>query len=126
MNEDFIPLLRKGVEWVEEQDRLDPEIREWVQGDWVVSEEERVSVNLHRPECGTGRCLAGFLGMQLNPQAFKDKWEAETEIGWHTVDTYVERKMGIDPFHNGGYLWDGNNDAKSIRRIAENIAGQSL
>lgn len=129
MNEDFIPLLRKGVEWVEEQDKLDPKIREWMQSEWTITSEFRVSEHGHPVECGTGRCLAGYLGYQIDPAAFKDDW-VHPETGEY-VDTYVQRVMEID---DSGYeegdiyhdLWAGDNTAEDIRRIAEEIAGQKL
>lgn len=129
MNEDFIPLLRKGVEWVEEQDKLDPRIREWMQSEWTITRESRVEEHRHPAECGTGRCLAGYLGYQLDQNAFKQDW-MHPETG-EFVDTYVQRVMDIEASgydEDGAYhdLWAGENTAEDIRRIAEKIAGQRL
>lgn len=129
---EYEKLLRDGVRWVEWQDTLPEETREWLQDEWVMTPEAREeSFNHPAEECGTGRCLAGWMGYQLAPGLWKDTWRLDEPVevnGYkvRTVAEFVEKITGIDPYLGEDYLWDGANDAKMIRTMAEKIVGEPL
>jgi len=133
-----IPLLRKAVEWVEEQDAL-PEIdREWWQGGYVTppnymadhlvrmvwnSDGTRVNneqLNQIRAHCGTAYCVAGWVGMHA------DSRYTTTDVvdGIH-VRYVAITELGLTD-EQAGALFDGSNSATQVRRIAEKIAGEKL
>ena len=63
-----VPLIRKGVDWVLEQNALadDHENRQWDQATWAtldrnVLKAAMAAQNRHDPMCGTSMCLAGFV-----------------------------------------------------------------
>lgn len=124
-----IPLLRKMVEWVEEQDRLE-ENREWYQSEWIVTPSEYPELYDEAENwCGTACCVAGKV-------ALMDGWKAAdfysgsattvTKDGeYREVREVAAELLGI-PDYGGHPLFDGNNTATDIRRIAEEIAGEPL
>lgn len=127
-----IPLLRKAVEWVEYQDALPIEQREWFQGEWVdadgwrfedlaekeVIEESEASVL--KSSCGTAYCVAGYIGQSLeSAYAASDTYE-----GVHVSD-FAAEALGLD-FHEHVALFSAYNTAADIREIAEEIAGEKL
>ena len=116
-----IPLLRKVVEWVEWQDGL-YEGKEWYQGTWF-----RKTYLVEETEwCDSAMCIAGKI---------------VTDAGW--VQARHDSNMVVKGFDKG-FVWDvaaellglpsevadrlfeGDNDASAIRRIAEEIAGERL
>jgi hypothetical protein len=120
-----IPLLRKYVEWVEEQAARPVAERDWFQGSWVSP----------RAACGTAYCVAG---------------RVVTDAGYHFVihhpvrlpfDEITEVRFGDDPIEQVDHvaqrilgisdeqayeLFLGSNSAQRIREIAEKIAGERL
>lgn len=130
-----ISLLRKAVEWVEWQDALAKPKRQWDQAVWVwfktkkgtlMKDRRRVAqvVQSNKWECQTVMCLAGFV-------ALEGGWKPTTQDGEVTKDGEVravpmvaEELLGIRNFNPG--LFNGENDARDIRRIAEQLAGERL
>lgn len=131
-----IPLLRKGLEWVEEQEALPVERRRWNQGQYVVSWRFFLDTRLTRrafdaaatqPEtaalldCGTACCFAGYIAQEAEP--------GFTEKSIEYQNTYA-RDVAVD--HLGitdgqaRSLFDGDNSAAAVRRICEEIAGEPL
>lgn len=131
-----VSLLRKAVEWVEEQDKL-PEIdREWVQGGWVTGPwnmaynlvYEAVPLRRHEfaelanklePHCGTAYCVAGYIG-----QMHDARYAKADNVGGVPVAEYAEKLLGIEGLDHD--LFEGTNTAADIRRIAEKLAGEKL
>lgn len=138
MNDEQKAILKDAVEWVEWQDTLEPGARMWDQGNWITPREEE-------PTCGTAYCVAGYIGQKLNP-AFALHSETVIDGDLTHVSNFVEKALGIDASgvyldkrieggtggfidQIGGYvydLFDGDNNAKDIRAIAEELAGGPL
>lgn len=119
-----VPLLRKMVEWVEEQAALPSKKRSWHQGVWT-------AIKGHRDfkkswSCDTAMCLAGKVAMDdgwlpdLN--LFGDGWVEKDGVR-QPVWWVADKLLGLDDGHE---LYDGENNAADIRRIAEHIAGERL
>lgn len=139
-----IPLLRKAVEWVEEQDKL-PEIdSQWNQSSWVKSAlskgldllyldaEERYFSGIDGDQrynmaqqvaahCGTAYCVAGYVGQLLEP-----KYEKSIEPnGLPHVSEFARNALGLDEVQAEN-LFASHNDAEDVRYFAEQIAGEKL
>lgn len=129
MTEVNVPLLRKAVEWVEEQDKLPLEKRAWVQEFFILREAARESVADaeyeigFEPGCGTAYCVAGYIGQMLRPNTFRDN-EFDLFHDQHVSD-FAAEALGIS-WEDSEELFAGDNSAEDIRRIAERIAGQKL
>jgi hypothetical protein len=127
MKPEMVPLLRKGVEWVEEQEPLRDagQPHEWEQGGWVTATRtpdraiEGTDLRLTSP-CGSFRCLFGYLGSLLDPAYTK----LTVVRGVHVAD-FVTREFGFTGIERCN-LAGANNTADTIRQHAENIAGQRL
>ena len=117
MSEVNIPLLRKAVEWVEEQDRLPEQQRQWNQWNFVELESDRIDGG-----CGTAYCVAGYIGALVDAR-FTNTSLIETEDGAMHVADVAEDALGLPDRHG---LFQCNNTAADIRRIAEGIAGERL
>lgn len=134
-----IPLLRKAVEWVE-QEAAKPAIdREWFQGAWVSTPEDLAheladglarSVDVYavsealEPHCGTAFCLAGYVGQMLDARYAA----VDTVDGVHVSD-FAAVALGVDHEPGEGEripLFHSENTAADVRRIAESIAGERL
>lgn len=134
-----IPLLRKGVEWVEEQAKLSwVEGRAWWQDNWQtpkqyvegfalmttppghMSDFDRIAAG-----CGTAYCFAGYIGQLLDPRYAESTWVD----GLH-VSSFAARALGLeagpDPSAEANRLFRATNTAEDIRRVAEEIAGEPL
>lgn len=134
-----VPLLRKAVEWVEEQDKLPLIDRVWNQGDWVTAAARRARQLLigvpieDRPEvaeqiephCGTAFCVAGYIGQMHDERYIK----SQTVDGVH-VSVYAADLLGLDYTNYDGEalheLFSGANSAYDIRQIAEELAGETM
>ena len=154
MNENVnIPLLRKAVEWVEEQDKL-PEIdREWRQASYVLKSQyhaqslvqelyakplavpvsyqefragmERLTQQV-AAHCGTAYCVAGYLAQQTDDR-FKlasSYYDPKTDTDVHVADV-AQELLGLDE-ESAQLLFEGGNTAADIRRLAEQFAGEKL
>jgi hypothetical protein len=123
-----VPLLRKAVEWVEEQ-ASKPEGGNWYQGSWVqylanLSEYDRTWLweNYHvDPHCGTAYCMAGYIG-QLYDDAYKT---SDYNSDGEHVSGFAREALGIN-HGQADQLFAGNNTAERIRQLAEEIAGEKL
>lgn len=116
-----IPLLRKAVEWAEAEAAKPPELCEWDQGayrwvnPWMYGMKSR--------ECGTCYCIAGYVTSLVNEDfanggAVPDPAEIAADA------------LGIERFNGtadaGAHLFSDDNSIEDVRRIAEQIAGESL
>jgi hypothetical protein len=105
-----IPLLRKAVEWVEEQDAKPEAESAWMQAGTVIVHPERFGRT-----CGTAYCLAGYIAAMVTGQ----------ERPQEPISTAVEALGLDDAFAVQGLFW-GDNNAADIRWIAEQLAGEPL
>ena len=137
MSEVNIPLLRKAVEWVEEQAQLPDDECQWVQSEWTAvrignrildpefdagdyTREELLAI-AQRGECETTYCVAGYIGVMLS-DAYKYTWAPKNQPH---VDVFAARALGISE-NDKWRLFNATNSAEDVRRIAEEIAGQPL
>lgn len=138
-----IPLLRKAVEWVEEQEKLPTMKRTWYQGSWGRKEFDQIQLFLDRTEqeemdyCGTNLCLAGHIAV-LTGWDIQYKWRGygnftyavEAEKNGETVDiqdiAINELGATVDDLHMIHNLFHGENDAVAIREAAEHLVGERL
>jgi hypothetical protein len=133
------PLLRKAVEWVEEQAALDVSARQWRQSSWIAPAVtfDEVAVNddhefyqafTVEPTCRTKACVAGKLVLDAGYTRFRRvDWSIDsvmTENGWEQIPVVARRLLGAENFDGG--LFDLSNTAEDVRRIAEDIAGEKL
>lgn len=110
-----VPLLRKMVKWVEEQEALPRDRREWRQDWWA-----------QPAPCGTAYCVAGKIATDAGHTV--DRYNGHIEDGRHAAA--VARQLLRASSHNRdnkhGYLFAAHNTAADIRRIAEHMAGERL
>lgn len=102
-----IPLLRKVVEWVEEQDALPYDKCTWNQMYWA-----------EESNCGTVYCVAGKIAHDLHPDWSVDK-----------IDKYAKgvAMQALEIGHeDADRLFHENNSAEDVREVAEWIAGERL
>lgn len=133
-----IPLLRKAVEWVE-QEAAKPEIdREWDQSAWRRAPELRAHSLLLYSEyweskertdqvaahCGTAYCVAGYVGQMLD-ERFKNSEVIQVEGEPVHVADFAKDALGLTD-EQSEWLFAGVNTAEDVRRIAEEIAGERL
>lgn len=134
MMEPNVPLLRKMVEWVEEQATL-TEGREWNQT-WFVLHDMGVQWVVGEGEvafCDTAYCVAGKVAVDAG-------WVAKDDSGYVHKDGVTRRAsdvaaeiLGIpdwyavdEDYDRPEHLFDGGNSAEDIRRLAEGYAGERL
>lgn len=137
-----IPLMRKALEWVEEQAELPLVKREWYQGAW------RTSHRTQMWSCGTAYCVAGYI-CEIDPdtQWASNDWEDEyfdevlatpeeiadgvandwEDDGLFTVraDVRAASLLGLHPLQ-ADPIWNGRNNAPTIRRLLEQAVGEPL
>lgn len=118
-----VPLLRKAVEWVEEQAALPVETRTWFQGDWVVTEARRLRDHGHSAGCGTSYCVAGWVASQAYPELADSQSALVGDEVLYTSEVAAEL-LGLTSYDHT--LFWGGNSAADIRRIAEELAGEKL
>lgn len=137
------PLMRKTVEWVEEQDKLSVEESQWRQGDWcttkVVCDGELFSLQSYgttvedlglwagtyeEVKCGTAFCVAGKIaydaGLDMDTQGVivsSEDPHLSGYIGEHCSE-YAEDALGLEPWQST-QLFSGSNGAEDIRRMCE-------
>jgi len=117
-----LPLLRKAVEWVQEQAKRPSGEREWIQGAWRVS----------GLECGTAYCVAGYVANICGSQWMGDEYLApepgdplgpclpdETEVT--RVSDRAQKLLGLTRFEANG-LFYAENGVEAILLIARDIA----
>lgn len=144
-----VPLLRKAVEWVEEQVAV-PEIdRQWRQRTWVTQPRWKAEDLLEpmctsarglidfekvyklakqvEPHCGTAYCVAGYVA-QLVDESYQTNSYGDGGVHCSVVAAkalgipYVLSSAGIAQTE----LFEGNNTAEGIRYFAEYYAGEKL
>lgn len=122
-----IPLLRKVVEWVEEQETLtyDQDGREWDQGVWFRQIEDR------NGWCQTLCCVAGktalIEGWKPDFGPFDSIMTSFVERGGERaeVSDVAAKALGLTT-SEANDLFRGFNGPDSVRLIAERIAGERL
>lgn len=132
-----LPLLRKGLEWIEAQAARPPREREWFQGAW------RAAGKQCRRSCNTAYCLAGYIceitGGQwvsddpTDPGFDKLRWEPgdplyEGHPVWATVSARAQRKLGLD-YQTACSLFQSGLSARQLHRTIEQVfveAGEQL
>lgn len=148
-----IPLLRKAVEWAEEQEQLDELERQWEQASWLKSKYDKAVdwmysqsavtlgqvrvINTQRfleqhPECGTSYCIAGYVAQLVDPAYMEDEYGGQEDVDglgseaeFHSSKV-AQRALGLTT-SQAQMLFDGDNArAYDIRHIAETIAGEPL
>jgi hypothetical protein len=135
-----IPLLRKAVEWVEEQEALPWIDRNWWQGDYYVdplfwatimvctsangkyrtASAQRRAAQLVAPHCGSAYCVAGKIGADLD-----ERYATSQVVDGVHVAAVAREALGLDD-GQAQLLFAGSNKAADIRRLAEEFAGQPL
>lgn len=127
-----IPLLRKTVEWVEEQEELLRRVDDgetdvlslvhWDQETWY----EETSI------CGAVYCFAGKIALdegwvptlkQRPDTSFSLLMIKDDEV--RQVSQIAADALGIS-FYQAEPLFNGGNSAARIREVAEGIAGEKL
>lgn len=124
-----VPLLRKAVEWVEEQEQLDweDENRVWWQKTYVVAKAVLTSVrngtvgqlSQQAIDCQTVYCVAGKICVDLYGVDVVRRMEP------HQISNTARRELGIG-YDQANELFYGSNNAEDIRELCEQFAGQHL
>lgn len=139
MNEEQKALLRKGVEWVEEQAALPTEDRNWFQGAWRLGDQEWSSVikdltglRLAPKDCGTSYCLFGYMAEVdniewVNPASHAMSHFVVSDQSSYgiTVKKAIQKRLGLTE-HQADELSSPGNTAEDIRALAEKYAGGPL
>lgn len=125
MSEVNIPLLRKAVEWVEQQDSLPEEKREWMQSTYVARESYRVNILRHKTGCGTAYCVAGYIGAMVDPRFDIVDWAEQTDGSQVHVSDVAQKSLGLTDSQAGQLFYYGNG-SRQIRTLAEKFAGEKL
>lgn len=123
-----IPLLRKMVEWAEEQERLtfDRDQRQWAQASWFGK--------LYRGGradewCNTTCCIAGKVALieGWEPVFDDDGYADSVTLDGETrlVAEIAARTLGLNA-HQAIDLFKSTNTARDVRIVAERIAGERL
>lgn len=119
-----IPLIRKYVEWVEAQEKLQHG-RQWYQGNWFLDITKEIQEDgFEQWSCGTACCVAGKVVMDHGWLPYSESYvekDGEKRIVW----ILAAELLGID-HDDADRLFDGDNDARRIREIAEEIVGERL
>ncbi len=128
-----IHLLRKNVEWVENQVTLAETKRRWYQAAWTRKEVVAAQQDINDPYCETAMCFAGKVSWDAGwTPIFDDKDSDYRYASTATKDGVVmeiERiamnELGISD-SEADDLFESDNTAQDIRDIAEHIAGEAL
>ena len=129
-----VPMLRKIVEWVEEQDKLPKLKRQWDQRDWFDNwqvEDAKENTGWYQfteigpatLDCDTKACACGYLAV-LN-EATLSLHQNEVRFDGVSPMVYGAETLGID-YDEALDLFNGNNSAARVRAVAEQIAGEPL
>lgn len=114
-----IPLLRKMVEWVEEQELL-TEGREWSQRFWFSDR------SWDQGFCDTAFCMAGKLVIDDGWLPSDDHGPTIHKDGQDAYIGAVAANLLELEFSDAWGLFSPSNTAADIRLIAEEIAGEPL
>lgn len=131
-----VPLLRKGLEWVEEQAALPVTRRRWNQGSYVVPWRRWLlsqvsAAEYHKAvfqsetgalfDCGTACCFAGYIAQEAEP-GFN---ELSIEDQSQSARDVAIKHLGISEWE-ARHLFNGDIGPAAIRSICEKIAGEPL
>lgn len=123
-----VPLLRKAVEWVEEQDQLDQAKRQWMQDIVILPEHQRVKYNKHEVGCGTAYCVAGYIAQLVDERFQTTAQVVPARLSGDALDVAHEALGLVNEYgalmNNG--LFYATNTAADVRRRAEEIVGEPL
>lgn len=125
-----LALLRKEVAWVKEQaedfDRWNKDLY-WQQTDWGWADDAEIDSE-GVMTCNTACCLAGNVAI-TDPEVTIILNEDHNIIGVRTkdgqvlsVEKFAADKLGLNYHYCDGELFDGDNEAKDIERVANRIA----
>lgn len=118
-----IPLLRKAVEWAEAEAAKPFEVREWNQFYWKLppsaaqTTPHLFGIDSGQPKaeaCGTCYCIAGYAAEVQGAAARTSD-----------IPVVARKALGLTEFQ-ANQLFNANNTIEDVRRIAEDIAGESL
>lgn len=123
MTEVNVPLLRKVVEWVEEQNQMPVSEREWDQGVWVRVKWTQELGQAHA--CGTAYCLAGYVGQMVDERFTTEPWVEHEDGSITHVKDVAANALGLTPVQ-AYWLFRAGNCAATIRTVAEEYAGEKL
>lgn len=116
MSEFNLPLLRKGVEWVESENRKPKAESEWYQGYYAVG-----GLMIERT-CGTAHCLAGFIAEQDGGHRI-DALMIDGDYGGQVaIDLLGITNRDAWGDDDAFGLFTAGNTVEEIREIAETIA----
>ncbi len=123
-----IPVLRKAVEWIEEQAKIPWRDRVWDQTRWV-GNQRTPDINLDHiygatGVCGTTYCMAGYIAQSngWTPVGMDAFWKD----GVTKRAAVIAREILNIERDDAGLLWFAPNDPVIIRERAEEIAGEKL
>ena len=113
-----VALLRKAVDWAEEQAQLPYEQCAWDQDHFVIP-----GVVLGR-ECGTCYCVAGYIVHTVDGQVV-DRFENSSMRS--TVIVRAAELLGVEYYdvwsgEDSGALFDGSNSIEEVRLYAAELA----
>lgn len=138
MSDVNIPLLRKCVEWVENEASKPAIDRRWWQNryltpprvlaGWLLQYQPGVNIlneyellDQVETHCGTAFCVAGYVG-----QLYEERYQFEDcPDGLGHVSEFAQKKLGLTS-EQAQKLFAGENSVHDIRRIAEQFAGEPL
>jgi hypothetical protein len=128
-----VPLLRKAVEWVEEQAAL-PYNGAWDQNDWARTLSTWES---QKRGCGSAYCFAGYVSQTAYPE-FADTSVITVNANTYKTSDIAMALLGLTDEHYllgsralrvpgiDRYLFQGDNSPEDIRAICEFVAGEKL
>ena len=113
-----IDLLRHYAAWVEWQEMIPTDEREWDQGDWL-------------NDCGTAYCFAGKVAIDHDGKYQNREWVSVGDYEMH-ISEFAARTLGIaTDAYWAGYVWvdiplfSVRNDAAAIRWLVEAYAREA-
>ena len=115
-----IPLLRKTVEWVEEQEQL--EESRWNQRDWF-SFHYNLVADQREHFCNTSYCFAGKVVMDAGWTPTTTTFCVKKDGVVRDIADVANELLGLEKLHS---LYGATNTASDIREIAEHLAGERL
>ena len=129
-------LLRKGLDWVDEQDDRYQrgEDGQWRQATWLsVAEDlgfgfgytgEFVELGIAEMSCGTSGCLCGYLATVVGAEVSACGVYNVRFNGLNPVD-FGAQLLGISR-ENANWLFTADNDRETLHDIASQLAGEPM
>lgn len=111
-----VPLLEKAVAWVQEQEALPEEQREWNQADYVAE-----------MSCGMAYCVAGYVGQLLEPGYATNSVHngvhvsrfACAQLGIPTDEPASSQSFDDSAVYDALRMFNDDNDAAAVRAVAD-------